>query len=212
MATTNATVEQMYDNIGFDRVRNIKEADFIQFNGGADVFPMMYNQRPYEFKTYGYDLARDLAEENLYHQAMDLEIAKIGICRGGQFLHVMNGGSLWQDVNNHLGDHWAKFLTPSGEVEFRVTSTHHQMMRPDSKEEFSILGVAPGLSTYKVSFDTKHNTVFTVQGDILDIEALYYPNTNTFCFQPHPEYVLKDEDQSRMTMRQFFIDTIREII
>lgn len=208
MANSDPLTDRFYQDQGFKRVHILKEADFINFNGGSDVFPLMYNQMPIESRVSQYDVPRDMAEYDLFKEAQDLELLQVGICRGGQFLHIMNGGTLWQDVNNHQSSHAAVFQTESGELTIeKVTSTHHQMMRPDSNQEFVILAAAAGVATQKFSYDMKHKTTFMVQGDILDIEALWYPNTKSFCFQPHPEYHTATKD-----MQDWFLDVIRECV
>jgi gamma-glutamyl-gamma-aminobutyrate hydrolase PuuD len=104
-----------------------------------------------------------------------------GICRGGQFLNVMNGGKMWQHVNNHAmaGVHPAENIK-TGEV-IDVTSTHHQMMRPS---EQGVILLTASLSTRK---ETATERVLGKKES--DIESVFYPKTNNLCFQPHPEYV-----------------------
>jgi gamma-glutamyl-gamma-aminobutyrate hydrolase PuuD len=88
-------------------VPSAKEADLIQFTGGADVSPMLYGE-PKHPRTYC-DPNRDQHEANIFWNNIDKP--KAGICRGGQFLNVMSGGSMWQDVDNHAigGTHAAVF-------------------------------------------------------------------------------------------------------
>jgi len=102
-----------------------------------------------------------------------------GICRGGQFLNVMNGGSMWQHVNNHIGNHMAfEVLT---QKEIIVTSTHHQMMVPT--DEALVLMTA---SRATVRQGGGKAELLGERDD--DVEAIYYPKTECLCFQPHPEY------------------------
>jgi gamma-glutamyl-gamma-aminobutyrate hydrolase PuuD len=206
MVTEDPSTDTFYTRIGFERVRSLEHADFIQFNGGVDVFPMLYGQYPYNNLFNGYSFNRDFNEKSFFHQTIDKP--KIGICRGAQFLHVMNGGTLWQDVDNHEGrSHGAILIAPNGEKEITVNSSHHQMMRPDSKQEFTILGYAVNVSTRKATYDMVHNTPFVVYNDIVDIEALWYPNTHSFCFQPHPEWSTASKQ-----MEDYFINTIYEVV
>lgn len=104
-----------------------------------------------------------------------------GICRGGQFLNVMNGGKMWQHVSGHAigGTHEA--FCRVFEVPVKVTSTHHQMMIPSPDGKV--------LLTAQVC-DSKSDAEKTVNGLLQpDVEVVLYTNTNTLCFQPHPEYV-----------------------
>lgn len=120
-----------------------------------------------------------------YYQAAKL-LGKpmAGICRGGQFLNVMNGGKLWQNVNGHAlhGTHDAYLLDEDGRVieEVQVTSTHHQMIRPTDWAEILV-------SSNEAS--RKENDKESVAGDGHDCESCFYEGTQSLCFQPHPEYL-----------------------
>ena len=92
--------EEMFTNNGWLVVDNIEDdADLVQFCGGADVSPHLYNEERLE-TTY-VDPERDAYEIAMFKLAFESGCAIAGICRGAQFVHVMNGGRLWQDVNNH---------------------------------------------------------------------------------------------------------------
>lgn len=157
-----------------------EDIDLVQFTGGADVSPLLYGEQKHP-ATFN-NPARDESEGNVFITFKDTP--KAGICRGGQLLNVLSGGSMWQHVDNHTGSHLATDLL-SGE-EIMVTSTHHQMMCP-SYEAQILMHVNPCRSTYK------QTAARTITDDASDIEALFYPNTNSLCFQPHPEYVLGSE-------------------
>ena len=109
------------------------------------------------------------------------------ICRGAQFLHVMNGGELVQDCNNHAvgGGHAA---IKSDGTTIQVSSTHHQMMA--SADVGEVLMWADNLSTRK---ETTTDIGNRQPADILmplgiDIESMYYEKTNSLSYQPHPEF------------------------
>ena len=177
----------MYRDAGWMVTKNIHEADLVQFTGGEDVSPFLYGEAKH--KNTGNNPKRDEEEQKVFNFCLGAGIPMVGICRGGQFLNVMNGGKMWQDVNNHGGSHTA-FALGIGPV--TVSSTHHQMMRPNTNKEFLVLMNA-SLSTRKAQM---HGTVETVTyvdvnqrgraGD--DVESIYYPDTMTLCYQPHPEF------------------------
>jgi gamma-glutamyl-gamma-aminobutyrate hydrolase PuuD len=115
----------------------------------------------------------------LYVECLKQGIPMLGICRGAQFLHVMNGGKLWQDVDNHGATHSMKVLGGSETID-RVSSTHHQMVRPH--KGMQVLAIADE-STEKWATPTmvqRHKTV--------DIEAFFYRDTCCLGIQGHPEY------------------------
>lgn len=148
------------------------EADLIQFTGGSDVDPSYYGEERHA-STYS-DPKRDGRESHIFHSLKEEGKKFAGICRGGQFLNIMHGGRMWQDVNKHGGSHMATFQGK----DILVTSTHHQMMRPS--DEATIL-VTAKRSTYRETVGEVNK-----DEDFLDIESVHYPNT--ICFQPHPEY------------------------
>src|SRR3990167_4003887 len=70
------------------------------FEGGTDVSPDLYRQKLGP-KTQESDTIRDTHEESYYRMAVNSNASMIGVCRGAQFLCVMNGGSLIQHVQGH---------------------------------------------------------------------------------------------------------------
>lgn len=167
---------------GYEIVDTIQKADAIQFTGGEDVTPKLYGEARHPF-TYN-NPARDSVEGDIFEQVLGKKIM-LGICRGSQFLNVMNGGSLYQDVDNHAigGVHpcYSEHLKRTVEV----TSTHHQMMRPHKRGE--VEGWAWKLATRKEHMDPEGN-ITTRLNDPKDVEVVYYDDTRCLCFQPHPEF------------------------
>jgi carbamoylphosphate synthase small subunit len=178
-------VESMFRKKGWVTTHDPKIlADAVVFTGGADVTPFLYGE--HALRCTNNDPARDMREIKVFKR-LDRDVPKIGICRGGQFLNVMCGGTMWQDVDGHAcGPHDLIDLMTGHVV--RVTSTHHQMMVPgDAAVE--VAGACQ--STYKQSEAGKYSYVKVAQPtkkDCRDTEVLYYPEDKTLCFQPHPEY------------------------
>lgn len=199
--------ETMFALEGWTIVPDIQNADLVQFTGGADVSPHLYGEHTHA-STSAY-LKRDEEEIEIYNFANQLGLPKAGICRGGQFLNVMNGGKMYQDVDNHAikGTHEAYIV--GNLIPIQVSSTHHQMMRPNTKPEADChILMTAALSTRKSHMSalggTRLGLVEHVKGfshddriryseaegspGKTDIEALYYGSTNSLCFQPHPEF------------------------
>lgn len=180
ISVPNMQVIHMFEEAGYKQVQKVASADFFVFPGGSDVIPLFYGEKPLKGTTY--NLNRDLNEAALYRK-IPHDKPKIGICRGSQFLCVMNGGRLWQDVNNHTRDHpiWdivTKRVIPG------MVSTHHQMMRlPDHAQ----LIAAAKESTRK---ESEHDTVYRddKSKEYDDPEVVFFSESKTLCFQPHPEY------------------------
>ncbi len=185
-------VRDMFVNQGWDIVTDIDDADLVQFVGGADVDPAMYGQHAHP-STHS-SPARDQREKAIYIMALDRGIPMAGICRGGQFLNVMNGGEMYQDVDNHgiSGTHDA-YLN-GAILPIKVTSTHHQMMSPNYEADVEILLTARE-ATQKIKMSSasfsKYQTLQRLNNNGTspsDIEAVLYYDSRCLCFQPHPEY------------------------
>lgn len=169
----------MFTRAGWEIVLDMHQADLVQFTGGADVSPLLYGEQRHP--TTHNDPLRDDRECKIFNMAVARNKMIAGICRGGQFLNVMNGGKMWQNINNHAihGTHVALDMM-SGRLK-RVSSTHHQMMIPkDGAEIVAISHICTRKESDLVSVVPDDNDP--------DIEVVFYKDTNSLCFQPHPEF------------------------
>jgi len=172
------------------------EYDVALFAGGPDICPILYGEKLLD-PTY-LNINRDLAEISFFKTLHPARL-KVGICRGAQLLNVMSGGTLWQDVNNHhtkVGHH----VTNSIGDDYIASSRHHQQMIPGP--DAWVIGWA-NLSTMKRNHALgvkQYNESFISNSSIPhDPEVIYYANTNSICFQPHPE-----DDRFPECTRAFF--------
>lgn len=174
-------------------VDDIKEADLVVFTGGEDVNPKYYNS-PKHWTTM-YNDNRDKEEIIIFKEALSLNKHIIGICRGSQFLCVMNGGELVQDQPNPHYIHPMKTDTE----ELFVTSTHHQAAYPFklNKEDYKIIGWTEGM--------LKHH----VNGDNIELlpekecEIVYYPKTKCLGIQSHPEMIYPPKSNLEHTSTEY---------
>lgn len=189
----SAFVAKMFTDRNFNQVFTPKEADILCFTGGADVSPDLYGQTCHE--TTWFDQHRDQAECYIFDTNEDK--FKVGICRGGQFLNVLSGGSLYQDVDNHAihGTHGARDTRTNKLLS--VTSTHHQMMNPSEDGEVLLTARLTRRRETDLSID---KYPFSEP----DTEAVWYKDTRSLCFQPHPEY------PEGKGCRDYFFDLIEE--
>lgn len=187
-------ITSMFLKQGWEISTNSEEADLLQFTGGEDVTPALYGEGKHPTTDNNPD--RDAFESDVYHYYIDKP--KAGICRGGQFLNVMNGGKMWQHVNNHTRPHKATVFKSN--QSFLVTSTHHQMMIP-SMEGYIILEASE--STIKMDALKSYN----FEKPEMDCEAVVYPETKTFCYQPHPEWSEPNSDNTT-----FYFDQLERLI
>lgn len=165
--------------------KDASKVSLVVFTGGTDVDPTLYGEKRH-YCTGHPDTARDEHEVKCFNRAKELNIPMVGICRGSQFLCVMAGGKLVQDVTNHGGYH--KLKTHTGEI-IECNSTHHQMQRPPIGA--NILAMAePKRSKHYINGDGKdiHDEM---PGDV---EVVYYPNINAVAVQYHPEWLEEDHE------------------
>lgn len=184
----NFEYKELFTSYGWTLVKSLEEASLVLFTGGEDVSPSLYNETTHP--RTGNNPVRDKSEQFIFNQAYEMGIPMVGICRGGQFLNVMNGGKMYQHVNNHAISGTHEALVP-GIGTVKVTSTHHQMMRPNKDADHIVLMTA-NLSTQREYMRSDDPIIVAHSshkplGD--DTEAVYYPDTCCLCFQPHPEFI-----------------------
>lgn len=180
---TNAQYDKMFRDNGYSLATVLEDSDLVVFTGGADVSPNLYQSASHP--TTRTNSIRDEEDVKYYEMAQELGIPCVGICRGAQFLNVMCGGSLKQDVDNHTEPHKTNFAGMSGVGSIVVTSTHHQMMSP-KLIDCTVLLRNPTITTHQ---DTVFNNGNVCRGKgHVDYECVWYEDNNCLCFQPHPEY------------------------
>lgn len=154
--------------------------DLIVFTGGEDLNPRLYGEKPQG--AVGWNDHRDQQEKMIYNKYVN-KIPMAGICRGGQFLNVMNGGKMIQHIPNHAGDH--DVFIEQGFYFGGVTPLregHHQ-------------GMIEGPNAVVIGTDVRDQ----------NREILYYPETKSFCFQAHPEWQHKNTETMFFNLLEEFI-------
>lgn len=169
---------------GFAKAENVADADVVVFIGGEDINPKLYGQQNVASGFYD---KRDEFEVEMYKRAQELRKVCFGICRGAQFLHAMNGGVLWQDVNNHAGPHHY-IVDLDEDVRLKVTSMHHQMLQDNDNLEVIAVTEEQIATTFldeNLSIDL--NRVGDNSQHEIEIEAGCYHASKSFFVQGHPE-------------------------
>lgn len=186
------------DYVGTNKVN---EADVVCWLGGPDLDPQLYGQSPLD----GVHISPSMDKADLETWALvsDKDVLKVGICRGGQLLNVLCGGSMWQHVNNHSIRH--SIYDIHLRIPVSVTSLHHQMMIPADKgatvvaftcmaTEKRNLGTSwkltlPGKDVVLPSDLLSSRSKLSVKEKFFrtDYEVLWYKDQRCFCYQPHPE-------------------------
>lgn len=198
----------LFAKAGFERAVSVEEADVVVFIGGVDVNPELYGERAIA-QTQMPSPARDNLEIEVYKKCIELGKPMYGICRGAQFLHVMNDGTLWQHVEGHAGpDHY--IYDTEDDCLVMATSLHHQMLALNDR--IDVLAVCKDQISKKFhSADMvldleKEGSNASVE---IEIEAGIYWDTRCFFVQGHPE--VGSEEYQSWAMHKFW-DFTQELV
>lgn len=159
-------------------VTNMKDADLVVFTGGEDVHPDFYGE-PMN-PTAHCNKIRDRYEHLEFNEALQRKIPMLGICRGSQFLCVMNEGRLIQHQQNPSYMH--AIDTYDGKT-IEITSTHHQAQFPFDlpKDHYNVLGWTKGMSKFHEDGTRQE------MNPPVECEIVHYPKTRCLGIQGHPE-------------------------
>jgi GMP synthase-like glutamine amidotransferase len=182
-------------------LKESQDWDIALFTGGADICPLLYGEKMLEGTNC--NIPRDLREVSFF-KSLHPKRMKVGICRGAQLLNVLSGGRLWQDVNNHAnGGHEMDLFSTNKLI--TVSSRHHQMMIPTAE---AWVMASSAEATMRMN-STLGRVIYTSEqlekAGNPDPEVVYYGNTHSICFQPHPE----DTDVPECT--EFFFECIETL-
>ncbi|MFW5927732.1 MAG: gamma-glutamyl-gamma-aminobutyrate hydrolase family protein [Thermoplasmatota archaeon] len=162
-----------------DMYRHVDEYGLVVFTGGEDVTPHLYGDYSADNITH-YSYGRDKWEQSAFNFALKNKVPMAGICRGMQFLNVMDGGRLLHDITGHAksrGQHM--MYTYRGVIS--VNSLHHQACIPSPRgltigwtksDDLNVLG------NYDVQLKRWPNII---------TEAMIFPSINAYGVQYHPE-------------------------
>lgn len=171
----------------------LEKLDGVVFSGGEDINPAWYGETILN-ETVDINHVRDLSDSLLASCSIRLDKPVLAICRGGQLLNVILGGSLYQDIPSQLpeahthrgishkiGPEKGTFLwTLFGPDSLLVNSRHHQAVKE----------LAPGAA-------------LAARSDDGIIEA--FEKGRVWAVQFHPEGMV-DEDARWLTLFKAFLD------
>lgn len=139
-----------------------EELDGLVLQGGSDVAPESYGEKPMKPEWSG-DRVRDLYEIELIRIFRKMGKPVLGACRGAQILNVALGGTLYQDIstqvpNSFVHRDWEIYDTNCHEIEIhegtalsrlypgvkraRVNTVHHQGIK-DLAGDLSVEAISP---------------------------------------------------------------------
>lgn len=176
----------------FHEPQLIEDMDLVVFTGGEDVSPDLYGDKVHPSSMI--NGKRDQLEQTVFNQAYIMSIPMVGICRGAQFLNVMNHGHLIQNVNGHSIGGTHPVHTKDGRT-IQVTSTHHQLIVPANNAE--VLAWSEGLISMLETGGTLNPqellTPYKLAGGLSkEPDVVFWERTNALGVQYHPEYMNPD--------------------
>lgn len=178
-------------------INNPDELGLVVFTGGSDVSPSLYGASAHR-STFN-NPSRDEEETAIARIAMKHNIPLAGICRGSQFLCVMAGGKLIQDISGHGATHLATARYPDGTIkEIEVSSSHHQMQYPFElpEDSYDVLAWSNEQRSSYYRFDAEKTVLRDGASKQLKMEpdVIWYPGINALAAQYHPEWMRSESD------------------
>jgi gamma-glutamyl-gamma-aminobutyrate hydrolase PuuD len=204
-----AFLSQVFDveTVNANEWDSSKKIDLVLFTGGEDVDPTYYNENVGEYTHC--NRKRDEYEMKLMFSRSTLRrIPKLGICRGAQFVTVMSGGKLVQDVNGHAISNLHKITYKNDYIpDMDITSTHHQMMNPYDMDEAAYEVIATSTNYLSDKYLNGLNKNISLPRGFKEAEIVYYPKTLSLAIQGHPEM-----DHCPNDTKQYCLHLIQEYL
>lgn len=170
------------------------------FTGGQDVSPALYGE-PHLPQCGECCPARDRMERALLERALAADRPVLGICRGIQFINVVLGGTLYQDIPTQfatrLEHHQAPpYERPVHEVELKAGAPLAELLKKEriavnSYHHQAVKTLAPGLREMARAADGL-------------IEGVFMPDRRfVWAVQWHPEFSYRADENSRRILKAF---------
>ena len=186
-----------------DAERIVETFDGFLFTGGQDVSPSLYGMEDVTGTIVSCP-KRDEVETLLLKKALEADKPILGICRGLQFINVLLGGTLWQDLPSQ-----------------RPSAIVHRQAKPYGvpTHQVSINGELQSLLGKDIlQVNTLHHQAVKDLGDGLIpmavapdglIEAVQMPEKRfVWAVQWHPEYLFKT-DRDSLAIFSCFVENCR---
>lgn len=158
-----------------------KDHRLLILHGGEDISPSIYGEKKGPAHAGNNPSHRDMMEMDVLERAISLGVPVLAICRGAQLACAMLGGSLYQDVDSHFGDHMLEIKTSNGDpIRTTTNSCHHQMMIPDPTA--IVLATAGYWKNKRWKGDRK------VEEGIEEPEVVLWKEEKVLGVQGHPEW------------------------
>ncbi|RFS24971.1 gamma-glutamyl-gamma-aminobutyrate hydrolase family protein [Chitinophaga silvatica] len=131
-----------------NNTEDISKCSGFVLTGGIDVLPSIYGgNTEYPYRPTAFLPERDAFEKLIYEYALLHKIPILGICRGLQYINILEGGKVFEDIGESANqthkretidkEHTVDILSDTllhsitGTDNGVVNSAHHQAIRPD---------------------------------------------------------------------------------
>jgi putative glutamine amidotransferase len=169
--------------------------DGILFSGGEDVNPAWYGESVYNETVY-MDPVRDRSDSLLARAALAYGKPVLGICRGGQLMNVIMGGSMYQDLPSQTGT----AVTHGGGASHRIGVEKGSVLA----ELFGSDSLTVNSFHHQAVKDPAPGVIVTARAADGVIEA--YENGMVWSVQFHPEKLLHNGDEAWLAFFKAFAD------
>ncbi len=132
-----------------NNTEDINKCDGFVLTGGIDVETSLYGgTKDYAHKPAEFLPQRDEFEKLIYQYSQKQALPVLGICRGLQYINIMEGGKVFEDIGEasnlvHKKDTYDKahgvniqkdtlLYTITGMDQGLINSAHHQAVKPDN--------------------------------------------------------------------------------
>lgn len=178
----------------------VDTCDGFLLTGGHDVSPALYSEAPTPVCGECCP-GRDAMEQILFPLALEHDKPVLGICRGLQFINVMLGGTLYQDLPTQAPSdiihHQAPpYDSPSHKVRLPAGAPLYELLKKDtisvnSCHHQGIKDLAPSLAPMALAPDGL-------------VEAFWGPDQRyLWAVQWHPEFFDRKDENSRYIFQSF---------
>ena len=138
----------------------LKTVDAVILTGGEDINPSYYSEQPHQNLEKTKD-DRDISDYWLLKVSLKEDYPILGTCRGMQFLNVVLGGSLYQDLPTEYVSNMVH-RDPK-----KIAFTHHQIKIIDKNSKLYNM-----LKTDRISVNSWHHQAIERLGKGLKVVAL----------------------------------------
>jgi putative glutamine amidotransferase len=193
-----------------NNVEDIPTCDGFVLTGGVDVLPAYYGGADnYPHQPAQFSPERDAFEKGIYEYSQQQQVPVLGICRGLQYINILEGGKVYEDIGeaantiHKKGDadkihevHIRKntlLHTITGLEAGQVNSAHHQAIHPDHLGRNLMISATSGDNIIEgIEFEDKTGKAFML------------------CVQWHPERMPEKEvNPLSQKIKAQFIQAVR---